>query len=108
MEVELANELGEAVERKKLSPLQAPLLSASSFKLIGTGTDFVLILERVVPMYGADGQIDEIAMLQPTAAVTLSPGAAKDLGLLLTNHVAKYEEKFGPVNTPYVQNLAAK
>lgn len=104
----MTDELSQAAESKKLTPIQAPALSATNFKLVGTGTDFVLILERVVPMYDSRGNTDDIAMLQPVATVTLSPGAAKDLSLLLADQVARHEADFGVISTPFTKKRASK
>lgn len=108
MEAVVAEEdLSQVVKDQKLSPVQAPFLTANAVRLMGGGPDVILTLDRIVPMTGQNATTD-IAMLQPVAMLSLSVGVAKDLSLLLADHIKKHEAQFGVIATPYTQQRVAK
>ncbi len=102
------DDLGKTVEEKKLSPVKVPALTASNFKALGTGVEIILILERILSLADDRGNLSDVAMLQPVATVTLAPGAAKDLSLVLADQVKKHEAKFGVISTPFSQKMTSK
>jgi hypothetical protein len=54
------------------------------------------------------GVISERTINHPIAVVSISPGTAKDLHLLLGDLVAKHEESFGPITTPFTVRREAE
>jgi len=67
-----------------------------------TGTEVLLILQSARSLADKNtGAISDRIIKQPIAVVSISPGTAKDLHLLLGDFVAKHEESFGPITTPF-------
>ena len=99
----------EPEETEGLRALEAPWLYASSFRLQGMGNDFILILQRAIPVQGPDGAIQsQRGKLETVAVLTLSPQAAKDLHLLLEGSIASYESQFGRIETQFTKRRAAQ
>ena len=64
-------------------PIEIVPVYASSIQVQGTGNDFTLLFRRARPATStkalAEGGQPDMAILELVSAVTLSPGAAKDL-----------------------------
>lgn len=92
----------------KLRAVQAPHFYASSFRIHVTGVDIQLVLQRSTPMESIEGiPNQEFARLDAVAIVTLSPGGMKDLALLLSDQVTRYEDALGPIVTPFTRSREA-
>ena len=92
-----------------LEPLNVPHLAAGTFMIQSTGTEVLLILQSARSLADKNtGAISERTVNQPIAVVSISPGTAKDLHLLLGEAVAKHEESFGPITTPFTLRRAAE
>ena len=90
-------------------PLEVPHLAAGTFMIQSTGTEVLLILKSARSLVDTNtGVISERTVNQPIAVVSISPGTAKDLYLLLGNFVAKHEECFGPITTPFTVRREAE
>src|SRR5215213_286116 len=78
-----------------LEPLNVPHLAAGTFMIQTTGTEVLLILQSARSLADKNtGAISERTVNQPIAVVSISPGTAKDLHILLGEAVAKHEESF--------------
>jgi hypothetical protein len=85
-----------------LESLNIPHLAAGTFMIQSTGTEVLLILQSARSLADKNtGAISEWTVNQPIAVVSISPGTAKDLHTLLGAVVAKHEESFGPITTPF-------
>ncbi len=102
-EAKLSIDASQLVKESRLAPLNAPNYFASSFRLASTGTEILLVIDRAVPMVDGQGvmPVDAVLMMQTVATISLSPGSAKDLSLVLTDTVSKHEEQFGEIVTPF-------
>jgi hypothetical protein len=91
-----------------LEPLNVPYLAAGTFMIQSTGTEVLLILQSARSLADkSTGAISERTVKQPIAVVSISPGTAKDLLLLLGEIVAQHEESFGPITTPFTARRGA-
>src|SRR5690349_5908659 len=105
----MSDTLYRAAETDSLEPLNVPHLAAGTFMIQGTGTEVLLILKSARSLVDKNtGAISERTVNQPVAVVSISPGAAKDLYLLLGDFLAKHEESFGPIRTPYTLRREAE
>jgi hypothetical protein len=94
---------------ESLEPLKVPHLAAGTFMIQSTGTEVLLILQSARSLVDKNtGAISERAVNQPIAVVSISPGTAKDLHILLGEAVAKHEESFGPITTPFTVRREAE
>jgi hypothetical protein len=94
--------LHRASGEDSLEPLNVPHLAAGTFMIQSTGTEVLLILQSARSLADKNtGAISERTVNQPIAVVSISPGTAKDLHILLGDAVAKHEESFGPITTPF-------
>ena len=94
---------------ESLEPLNVPHLAAGTFMIQSTGTEVLLILQSARPLADKNrGVISERTVNQPIAVVSISPGTAKDLLLLLGDAVAKHEDSFGPISTPFTTRRDAE
>jgi hypothetical protein len=95
-------------------PIEMLPVYASNIQVQGTGNDFTLLFRRARPATSvkalAEGGQPDMAILELVSAVTLSPGAAKDLSILLRGLVEAHEKEYGAVSTPFTkkQAVAAK
>jgi hypothetical protein len=95
--------------KDSLEPLNVPHLTAGTFMIQSTGTEILLILQSARSLANKDtGAISEHTVNQPIAVVSISPGTAKDLHMLLGAVVAKHEESFGPITTPFTVRREAE
>ena len=98
----MSNTLQRVPGEGGLEPLDVPHLAAGTFMIQNTGTEVLLILQSARSLADKNtGTISERTVNQPIAVVSISPGTAKDLHLVLGDVVAKHEESFGPVRTPF-------
>ena len=85
-----------------LEPLNVPYLAAGTFMIKSTGTEVLLVLQSARSLVDKNtGEMSQLTINQPIAVVSISPGTAKDLHILLGDAVAKHEESFGPITTPF-------
>jgi hypothetical protein len=92
-----------------LEPLNVPHLAAGTFMIQTTGTEVLLILQSARSLVDKNtGAISERTVNQPIAVVSISPGTAKDLHILLGEAVARHEESFGPITTPFTARREAE
>ena len=98
-----------ASEKDSLEPLNVPYLAAGTFMIQNTGTEVLLILQSARSLVDKNtGAISERTVNQPIAVVSISPGTAKDLYTVLGDFVAKHEESFGPITTPFTVRREAE
>src|SRR3954452_2286509 len=92
-----------------LEPLDVPHLAAGTFTIQSTGTEVLLVFQSARLLADNNtGAISERTVKQPIAVVSISPSTAKDLHLLLREFVAKHEESFGPITTPFTVRCEAE
>jgi hypothetical protein len=89
-------------ELSKAIPLQAPTFYASAFRILGSGNDFLIIMDRATPLQGQEGS--GFMVLQPAAMVAVSPGALKDLSIILADQIENHEKQFGEIVTPFTKS----
>ena len=88
--------------KDSLEPLNVPYLAAGTFMIKSTGTEVLLVLQSARSLADKNtGAISERTVTQPIAVVSISPATAKDLHLVLGDVVAKHEESYGPITTPF-------
>ena len=105
----MSDTLHRATGTDSLEPLNVPHLVAGTFTIQSTGTEVLLVLQSARSLADKNtGAISERTVNQPVAVVSISPGTAKDLYLLLGNVVAKHEERFGPITTPFTVRREAE
>ena len=105
----MSDTLQRAPGEGSLELLNVPHLAAGTFVIQSTGTEVLLILQSARSFVDQNtGAISERTVNQPIAVVSISPSTAKDLHLLLGNAVAKHEESFGPITTPFTVRREAE
>jgi hypothetical protein len=105
----MSDTLHRASREESVEPLNVPYLAAGTFMIQSTGTEVLLILQSARPLADKNtGAISERTINQPIAVVAISPGTAKDLHILLGDAVAKHEESFGPITTPFTVRREAE
>src|SRR5690348_11596772 len=98
----MSNTLQTTLGEDSLEPLNVPHLAVGTFIIKNTGTEVLLVLQSARSLVDKNtGAISERTVNQPIAVVSISPGTAKDLHIVLGDVVAKHEESFGPVTTPF-------
>src|SRR3954452_9890034 len=98
----MSNTLQTAAGEDSLEPLNVPHLAVGTFLIKNTGTEVLLVFQSARFLVDKNrGAISERTVNQPIAVVSISPGTAKDLHIVLGDVVAKHEESFGPVTTPF-------
>src|SRR5687767_8203757 len=101
-------ELGKQVEATGLKPLDAPIIGPTDFVVYAVSNEIHLILQRVRPMISPDLTLSGIAQLAPIGMLSMSPQTAKDLMLLLSDAVKKYEKEYGPLETDFMRKRKAE
>jgi hypothetical protein len=91
-----------------LKILDAPNFVAQSMSIQGNGNGFLLLFQQRLPLQTPDGALYMKALKNTVVAtVTLSPQTLKDLSLVLSDTVGRYEKEFGKIETPYTRRRAA-
>ena len=105
----MSDTLHRTTGKHSFEPLNVPHLAAGTFMIQSTGTEVLLILQSARSLADKNtGAISEHTVNQPIAVVSISPGTAKDLHILLGEAVAKHEESFGPITTPFTVRREAE
>src|SRR5215210_7160909 len=105
----MSDTLHRAPGGDSLEPLNVPHLAAGTFMIQSTGTEVLLILQSARSLVDKNtGAISERTVNQPIAVLSISPGTAKDLHTVLGDVVAKHEESFGPITTPFTVRREAE
>src|SRR6476646_7882948 len=105
----MSDTLHRTTGKHSFEPLNVPHLAAGTFMIQSTGTEVLLILQSARSLADKNtGAISERNVNQTIAVVSISPGNAKDLLLLLGEAVAKHEESFVPITTPFTVRRAAE
>src|SRR3954466_12061403 len=105
----MSDTLHRASGKDSLEPLNVPHFAAGTFMIQSTGTEVLLVLQSARSLADKNtGAISEGTANQPVAVVSISPGTAKDLHILLGAVVAKHEESFGPITTPFIVRREAE
>ena len=92
-----------------MEPLNVPHLAAGTFMIQSTGTEVLLVLQSARSLADKNTRaISERTLNQPIAVVSISPGTAKDLHTVLGKVIAKHEESFGPLTTPFTVRREAE
>ena len=84
-------------------PQDVPFIYASGVTAAASGTDFQLVFTNTHPRPGTNGGVADERTVEWTAVVTMSFHTAKDLYTLLGDIVSNLEDKFGNIDTPYLQ-----
>lgn len=97
----------EDVDANSIKPIEAPVLYASTLQAVWTGNDCSIIFSRPRPAHiVVNGQGMTASLQEPVAIMQLSPQTAKDLLLLLSDTVGKFEAEFGVIVTEYSRGKA--
>src|ERR1051325_8216785 len=95
--------------KDSLEPLNVPYLSAGTFMIKSTGTEVLLVLQSARSLVDkTTGDMSQLTLKQPIAVVSISRGTAKDLYLVLGDVIAKHQESYGPVTTPFTVRREAE
>ena len=98
----MSDTLHRASGKDSLEPLNVPYHAAGTFMIQTTGTEVLLVLQSARSLVDKNtGEMSQLTISQPIAVVSISPGTAKDLHILLGDALAKHEESFGPITTPF-------
>jgi hypothetical protein len=89
-------------------PVEGNIYTASAVQIFWAGNDCTLTFTRPRPALLPTGGPAPAAMAEVVVIMQLSAATMKDLSVLLPEQVAKYEEKFGIIQTIFVKNRAAK
>ncbi|WP_397402445.1 hypothetical protein [Phenylobacterium sp.] len=98
--------MSEAKQPEAGAPLEAPEFAVANFGAMSSGTEVVLVANKLVPMVTAAG-LNGVAATA-VAILHLSPQSAKELALLLTGVVADYEALYGPLRSPFIDERQKK
>lgn len=91
----------------ELRPIEAPHFFASQTYTQSAGNDFTLLFARAKPVATSKEVVAQnIALTEIVGIATMSPQTAKDLAVLLNDTIARYEEEFGKIDTPYLKRRA--
>src|SRR5690348_16538424 len=105
----MPDNLNDASGKDNLEPLNVPYLAAGTFMIKSTGTEVLLVLQSARSLVDKiTGDMSQLTMNQPIAVVSISPGTAKDLHIVLGDVIAKHEESFGPITTPFTVRREAE
>lgn len=90
--------------------VDAPFFYGSTFQLTAGPLDFSLIVGRQHPMFitPPEGPQQFGAALEAQAIIQMSPQTAKDLMLLLRDHISRVEAEYGVIQTPFSRELESK
>ena len=86
--------------------ITAPDFYGSTFVLNHTSNQFTLIGLKQRPMQHTSDLTKGAAINEPVAVLTFSPQTAKDLSLLFSGQVKKYEDAYGTIQTEYTRKVA--
>lgn len=91
-----------------LQPIEAPHFFVSQIYSQTGGTDITLLFARGKPVAtpGKEVVAQNVALAEIVGIATMSPQTAKDLAALMNDLIAKYEEEFGKLDTPYLRRRA--
>lgn len=85
--------------------IDAPYFNTSTVEVAATNTDFVFSFSRIHPAHliQPDGARVSAGVNQPTAILVMSPQAAKELLVVLSDVMAKHEKDNGEIITDFVK-----
>lgn len=91
---------------EQLSGHEAPIIYAAVIQATRSSNDFTLIFGRHIPVSGGSNTFSEKSALipVPVGVLQMSPQTAKDLYLLMQDHIREYEEQYGLITTAYSQS----
>lgn len=81
--------------------MSVPKFGTSVFNTMISPTEFVLVCSSLMPGIDASGAFTP--GLRPECLLSLSPQAAKELSILLTDQVEQFEKEFGEMTTPFIK-----
>jgi hypothetical protein len=86
--------------------LNVPEFYGQTVQLFVSITDITIVFARPMPS-DVPGQPPG-GVLVPSVTVHMSPGAAKDLQLVLSRNLASLEKEWGTIETVYTRRIAAE
>lgn len=90
----------------KLAPIEAPAFHATGMNVLWGNNSCTIVLSRGRPIVHKAGDVVNTGMLvEPIAVIHFSPQTAKDMAIILTNTVAKYEQDWGKITTEYSRKV---
>jgi hypothetical protein len=90
-------------EIEQLEPIEGPLLYGCQFRVQASGTDLMVLVQRLRPATVAN-EFAGAAKVETSAIIAMSFHAAKDLSILLADTVKRMEEEsLGPVQTEFTR-----
>ena len=106
-EEELEQAIGSGAQI--INRIEAPTFYVTSMHLTFDPNDCTVTFQKAHPVLVSSGN-DRIAAaaLEPVVLVSMSPGAAKDLTLLLSDRIKQYEEEWGMIETEFTRSRIAK
>lgn len=92
-----------------LVPVQAPAFHATSVIIQALSTDITIVFQRAAPVLRSQqGVAGDVALQQQVAIVQMSPQALKEFSIVAAGVVDQIEKAFGPLDTEFLQQRAAK
>lgn len=92
------------VDPKTIKALNVQQFFASMFHVALTSTTVTVLCQANAPAIDENGNIvPNVGVAVPVAQINLSPQAAKELSVLLSDMIASYEANYGTIKTDFIQ-----
>jgi len=95
--------LPEGFDPAASQPLNVPTWAVSQVAVQATSNEIMIIGIEAVPGFTREGGPSPVARLSPTVLLRISPQTAKDLSIILSDTVTKYEEIYGVLTTDFTK-----
>jgi hypothetical protein len=95
----MSEQAGDAPDGVQGQLVEAPEFIGSLFHLNIISNEVALLVSRAAFVVGGDGTAPAL----PSFILRLSPQSLKDLSLLLSRNVERYEADWGPIETDFTR-----
>jgi len=90
-----------SVASSNLQPLDLPTWAVSQVTVQATSNEVMILGSDTVPATTPEGVPSPFARLRPIVMLRMSPQTMKDLSIVLTDTVKKYEAMYGQMTTDF-------
>jgi hypothetical protein len=90
-------------DANKIQPVDLPTWAVSQFSVSVTSNEVLLVGSEITPLLTPEGVPDNFARVRPRVVFRMSPQTMKDLSIILSEALRKYEGQFGVLNTDYTK-----
>jgi hypothetical protein len=96
----------QGIAFKDVKLVDAPMFYASGASVMSTGNDFVVVFTRGRVVENPDGTVNqEVAITEPTVIITTTAQTLKDLYILLSQVIPKYEADYGEIKSAFTRMI---